>query len=137
MTDFVLHPDRFKSTDSVAVFEITNYANFLKQSLHLGMFVPCDENGKPIQRPNFLNTLASNKIESYNKEVDDYEKALSEVMLEGLEYVSKWYGTHILAKEKYSGLGQIMLSNYSTIEDIICQDLILTPNAIKQIYGTN
>ena len=33
----------------------TNFDNFLKQPLNIGMFVPCDENGNVLQEPKNTN----------------------------------------------------------------------------------
>ena len=51
MTDFVL-----KQNEILGTFEnfrkiVYNYANFLKQPLTLGMFVPCNEDGNVLEEP--------------------------------------------------------------------------------------
>ena len=58
MTDFVLEQNEkikkekygiesYYSTMQVSI----NYANFLKQPLNLGMFVPCDKIGNVLEEP--------------------------------------------------------------------------------------
>lgn len=65
MTDFVLEQrgDNLK------------YAQFLKQSLNLGMFVPCDLEGNVLQDPGL--------IPSY--ELQEYRKYKERVLFEGTE----------------------------------------------------
>ena len=61
MTDFVLgiEQNSYTKTEKYNIIEwqskcesfdkIIKYANFLKQPLKLGMFVPCDENGNVLE----------------------------------------------------------------------------------------
>jgi DNA-directed RNA polymerase delta subunit len=52
MTDFVLEQNKepYFYYDSLWN-KVIAYANFLKQPLTLGMFVPCDSNGNVVKKP--------------------------------------------------------------------------------------
>ena len=60
MTSFVLNQKQSKSFNErifineslISLEKIRNYANFLKQPLNIGMFVPCDEDGNVLEEPN-------------------------------------------------------------------------------------
>lgn len=55
MTDFVILQNISLANKEIKHNEcglrILKYANFLKQPLILGMFVPCDENGNVLEEP--------------------------------------------------------------------------------------
>ena len=57
MTDFVLEQNK-KLKNAPDAYDqyckIVNYANFLKTPLSLGMFIPCDENNKPLNEPSCM-----------------------------------------------------------------------------------
>ena len=80
MTDFVL--EQYESTKNPTIFEETvhNYANFLKQPLTLGMFVPCDDDGNVLEIPTKENS--NNTIDHYSK-LMDYNDAKSKVLFNG------------------------------------------------------
>jgi hypothetical protein len=99
MTDFVLEKNKAEEVTRESYIECRNYANFLKQPLTLGMFVPCDENG--------------NVLEEKKPFQDDYHKfqqAKERVIFEGFDY---WRTKDIFFENK-------------TIEDLIPYNLILT-----------
>ena len=76
MTDFVLEVEKYEneSHNVEHAFElIKNYANFLKQPLTLGMFVPCDENDNVLEEPSLLPS----------SDLDKYRKAKEKVIFEG------------------------------------------------------
>jgi len=70
-----------------------NYANFLKQPLTLGMFVPCDEYGNVIIEPN-KPELSGKKFKyhagewTYNEWQEQYQQAKEIVLFEGFEFKS-------------------------------------------------
>lgn len=73
MTDFVLDQD---ITLADSRFKILNYASFLNRPLELGMFFPCDENGK----------ILSNNVSDENYfGVHVYNEAKKRVLFEGFE----------------------------------------------------
>jgi hypothetical protein len=58
MTDFVLEQIELNNKeindDTRTLDIIDNYAKFLKTPLNLGMFIPCDENNKPLNEPSCM-----------------------------------------------------------------------------------
>ena len=129
MLDFVLKQNYTTTLDisqidfydkELSILEkIRNYANFLKQPLNLGMFVPCYENGNPI----ILDTEHKECPISWSiDEIEKYKKAKEKVLFEDLPIVqAKW-----------------LVNSFSTIESLSDISNTITPiylnnNAIKQI----
>lgn len=146
MTDFVLgtlsvldnhNPLGLNEARISRYISITNYAKFLKQPLTLGMFIPCDEDGKPLNEP---KSSLIYKIQVGECSADEmrqnreYNQAKQRVLFESYQLIyrfQKWKST-LIAKNK-DGLGQFDIYDYKTIEDLIPLNLTLTSNAIKQI----
>lgn len=59
--------------------KIYRYANFLKQSLKLSLFVPCDDDGNVLEEPNFLD-------ERFELKRMIYEQAQSKVIFKGFKW---------------------------------------------------
>jgi len=157
MTDFVLEQEKqfyglkemqYSETEHVFVRLCINYANFLKQPLTLGMFVPCQYNGseyapfKETDRP--LDADLYNNVDNpITHRWKEYQEAKERVLFEGIE-VKIHYGraqqskdivTTIKKEGEYESFidcinGQMQ---FDTIEDAIHLDLELTPTALKQI----
>jgi hypothetical protein len=124
MTDFVLHEQRFKEDSDLAVFKITNYANFLKQPLELWMFVPCNNDGNVLDRPK--EHLENRSI--YYNELREYQQEKEKCLFEGWQYCDKSNtirdGVFTLSLEK--------IKDY-TIEYLINLDITLSESAIKKL----
>lgn len=138
MTDFVLEQFEkmpLQPTQQECVLhnlKIVNYANFLKQPLKLGMFVPCDEESNVLEEPNHLDY----KYEKYKGELhfkSDYDRNKYCEKYEEF-YQAKEKVLFIHAKEIcYSGL---FFDTFKNIEDLLkinYSEFNLTKNAIKQI----
>lgn len=76
MTDFVLQMskpyDKETAESETCLAEnfydrVPLYANFLKRKLELWMFIPCDENGEPLEEPTILDDRLSLKLMIYQK----------------------------------------------------------------------
>ena len=75
MTDYVLSkPSELVINEAIYPYAaIHKYANFLKQPLELGMFVPCDEEGeillypKPLGVPNEHFCWGSTQVKQWNE----------------------------------------------------------------------
>ena len=65
--------------------KIFNYANFLKQPLNLGMFVPCDEDGDVLEKPEDYENRLPNMMTEYNDEVYRYKQAKEKVLFKGFK----------------------------------------------------
>ncbi|ROI02918.1 hypothetical protein EGI16_12155 [Chryseobacterium sp. G0240] len=71
---------------------ICNYAEFLRQPLTLGMFVPVDEDGggDVIEKPNSLMyELAVSGNKTHQLDIKQWNTATEKVLFEGFEYVSQ------------------------------------------------
>ncbi|MCJ8153238.1 hypothetical protein MKJ01_05615 [Chryseobacterium sp. SSA4.19] len=135
MMDFVLEQKQktTSETDYAKPLKlIFNYANFLKQPLTLGMFVPCDENGNVLEKPeNFIEGYDS----EYNEEIYNYMRVKEKVLFKGFSH-----GKFGFKDQYYVKLGENMkavfpfpnIRNY-TIEDLIEFEPELTPSALKLI----
>ncbi len=118
---------------------ITEYANFLKQPLELGMFVPCDLDGNVLIKHN-----------SYDSDINDYSKAKERVIFEGFS-ISQYKAPKLVISTfleiefwEYSNKNvEIYLTDFSvekpfkvaikTIEDLIPYNLTLSNNKSKEL----
>ncbi|MVW92442.1 hypothetical protein FCL53_10745 [Elizabethkingia meningoseptica] len=153
MTDFVLSILNNTSPNNFVkgVENIRAYAEFLKQPLALWMFVPCDEDGKPLEEPkNYgiwidLHNSSGSTMGFENHE--KYLKSKSRVLLEAFKLLSDYNGMYRLRNAQnvditFDSYGcyaepfdSIPGKRINTIEEITYLDLTLTETA-KQIYGS-
>ena len=142
MTDFVLHFDTCKVFPKEMYFKIKKYANFLKQPLQLGFFVPTDLEGNVLEKPlesdfdNFDLNEGGQVVdyELYNNACDEFLDAQEKVLFKGFEIRDK--GNFYFVERKESTLFRRVLNKNtkSTIEDLlIWGNVELTETAIKQI----
>ena len=151
MTEFVIHESFGVGNEIISKDEFcnkcSNYANFLKQPLTLGMFIPCDEEGNILEEPDHSMYFTATTIgeDKYNNDAYEYEQAEERVLFEGFHVigVDKNY-CHIELKNADLWIvfynGKICLeysfneeTSIYTIEDIIEYNLTLTDSAIKQL----
>ncbi|AQX52529.1 hypothetical protein CMT42_15435 [Elizabethkingia anophelis] len=130
---------------------ILKYAQFLKQSLALWMFVPVDENRNILKEPNVNEYMDSDNEpnNTYFWEAEEYRKAKDKVLFEGFEFESKvevinkklkltiFLSTFQFMNCDENGLGGGDLFGQN-IDALAYADLnlTLTETAIKQIYGS-
>ena len=105
MTDFVLQIEAEVGKEDYQVVawqtkihgyeRINKYANFLKQPLTLGMFVPCDDDG------NVLEDLDSSILAPNYEDWQEYQKAQSKVLFNGFVFTES---------QKFSANNKIELS---------------------------
>lgn len=132
MTDFVLEQVKLLKTQENNILQfrnnITNYANFLKQPLILGMFIPTDENGNVLEEPDLSLYEDYENRNEYDKQYQQYQQAKYRVIFEGFELINDelinngilfWVG-------KFDG--------NETIENCIASNLTITETAVKK-YG--
>ena len=86
MTDFVLQNYEKNDNYQNIADECLLYANFLKQPLTLGMFIPCDENGNVLEDPEFHEPNNENEIGDYDELRYQYQEAKSKVIFEGFVF---------------------------------------------------
>lgn len=87
MTDFVLQQANYTDVSNISekYATIWNYATFLKQPLKLEMFVPCDENGNVLEKPQMRpgrNSFDEEDMDYDAQELYDYIKAKEKVLFE-------------------------------------------------------
>lgn len=143
MTDFVLERSKlmYRLQKKVLIFteEVVSYAEFLKQPLTLGMFVPVDEEGKEL----YLVPLKvfEGKFKDYKTVLETYVKAKEKILFEGFEVEVIGLGAFAIRKRgwiimKCSNSIDAIWENdasFQTIEDLVNLDIELTPSALKQI----
>jgi len=119
MTDFVLEQRKIHQGDFEDLSDLYfRYANFLKEPLELGMFVPCDEEGNVLNEFDYLVDI--------DKHTEWFE-AKERVLFGGFRYNSPGYVTDGIFKFNEEYL------NGKTIEDLVKYNLQLTPTALKQL----
>ena len=148
MTDFVLRINGiekeidqfFDSWRMKQLRIIENYAKFLKQSLKLEMFVPCDEDGNVFGEPEIYSQWVR---ENFNDELEneerinqckDYHQAKEKVLFEGFEFVSRTDETWLF---KINGNFPRIVGKKLTIESLrIFKDKIkLSQTSLNAIFG--
>jgi len=100
MTDFVIVQNLLLANNEITHNEcglrILKYANFLKQPLTLGMFVPCDEEGNVLEKLIYSDQvhiyLNYYEKQDYVKRCNDYKKAKEKVLFEGFQIISNEEG---------------------------------------------
>ena len=141
MTDFVLGQSKLKFTnsgrwDEARWYNSLKYANFLKQPLTLGMFVPCDENGNILEEPLPIHTYRL-EVEDYeydDNEVLQYQQAQSKVIFDGFECVEMFKRDKVITFKgvinvfywRYEHQSWKISKGIKTIEDLIRYNLDLT-----------
>jgi len=126
------------------------YANFLKRELELGMFIPCDDDGNVLERPNnwaYFKSYGVNDLSKRDaKNCLKYQKAKEAVLFEGVEIRKdkykqvkrtfiehKEFRVHLKLEYWNGKIENNLTLEGKTIEDLIAYNLNLTDNAIKQI----
>lgn len=155
MTDFVFQEHNkfcdlpYKELEKEYDYALTliakfrNYAEFLKQPLTLGMFVPCDADGNVFDKTpeekesNLRSSRDGGWWQEYYEYRDKYQEAKDRVLFEGFELS--------ITKDAIINNALVIIrmhkdNNFScsgkqvvTIEDLVKYDLVLTESAKKQI----
>lgn len=151
MTDFVLEQYRIlnKVLGEKEVFYASikyqlrtkKYAEFLKQPLKFGMFIPCDQEGDILNEPQFEN-YQEGQYHLFKDDKINYEKAKEKVLFEGWQYLREdivynhSLGIQIYIKNKvieYIESGGNEVYKCGCVEDLVRFKPILTESLIKQI----
>lgn len=106
MTDFVLNETNRPTTLAESFKICVSYAQFLKQTLKLEMFIPCDEDGNILEEPDdFKYFMQDNELGAYEGEQEleciAYLKAKRKVLFEGFEIYNKKSSIEIIHNKKY------------------------------------
>lgn len=158
MTDFVLnqagwYESKIRISEHEFAQRVLKYANFLKQSLELSMFVPLDEQGAILEEPKREDYFDVGFNFKFNEKYFDeeiyptYQKANKKVLFEGWE--CKMFRSYeneknyILSTKKEDRI--VIFPNLykfgskgdfiNTIQDICYMKPKLTQTAIDQIFN--
>jgi hypothetical protein len=150
MTDFVL--EQWDGVFEIYPFKemcvkCYDYANFLKQTLELWMFIPCDEEGNVLEEPKFHYTeQALRQLRGYdleialtvNKKVSEYQQAKERCLFDGFTFhkTDRNNPDFWLVRNSFLKIHDYELELQSRTIEILANriNLIeLTPTAIKQL----
>lgn len=135
MTDFVLKQNSTEGKPLMATnwakeFElrfnkIVDYANFLKQTLTLGMFVPCDDDGNVLDEPNYCDDYLGEYLDKndYYIVMERFNEAKSKVIFNGFQVRKQ--STYSIVSYKDVEVW-VTWNKSKTIEDLIPYNLDLT-----------
>ncbi len=139
MTDFVMQQNMHYANKYITVeklqLRILNYAMFLKQTLTLGMFVPCDLDGNVLQE---AIDLTEDNFEEVNHKIIEYEEAKDRFLFEGFKWInSKCISTDDIDiyfdSDGIKAYNVLKITDLCSIENLIEFNLELTQTAQKQI----
>lgn len=132
MTDLVLK-DNFGSYENLYVKHL-KYANFLKQPLNLGMFVPCDLEGNFLEEPDGDNYKSDEEKDipnfdyiKYKNDSKEYQEAKDRVLFRGK--------FEVCSERQLIRFNKLMqpLECLSVVENLVKYNLNLSESAIKQL----
>ena len=90
MTDFIFNQDEINGGfGQEEIDKVWNYAQFLKQPLKLGMFVPCDEDGNVLEEPVYSEPTSENEIGDLDELVYQYNLSKNSVYFEGFQFYNE------------------------------------------------
>ena len=79
-------PPTPKEWDSKFAIYVINYAKHLQQTLSLNMFIECDKDGKPLEKPKDENYSDIQIADGdFKEKIRDYQQAERSVIFEGYE----------------------------------------------------
>lgn len=150
MTTFVLEYYAHEGyADLQTLSLMNNYANFLKKSLTLGMFVPVDPNGNVLKEPkNYASWKSLEHNDSDDERTDmagfeeygEYQKAERNCMFEGFRVDYNGYSkVRIVASYDTSielsfNKNDLIPTGFNDVESLtVFDDIFLTSNALRLI----
>lgn len=137
MTDFVLKtkeetPYLYVSYNSFDFNKkVVSYAQFLKQPLILGMFVPCSDKGDVLEKPKSILIYQMQCGECSEDEMRinrEYLEAKERVLFEGFKLCTRDKNTLCVENDFH-----LILNHQKNIEDIVKYNITLTKSAIKKL----
>jgi hypothetical protein len=124
-------------------YQNISYANFLKMTLELWMFVPCGENNVPLEEPDKENFIFEEHPElpdnpkeydeeKFNEYLKQFQQAQSRVLFEWFDYEEDIdLGEPIITNGDF--FTSVSALNTCKVEDLIQHETYLTPAALKMI----
>lgn len=134
ITDFIYQVGNNKNNINYEtdLAKIYNYNIFLRQELKLEMFVPCDENGNVLEKPDFTdgsyddNGFGDVDKYRYKENLKKYEEAKNNCLFEIYSFEEECDDFWYFAINELTLIG---IDKVGTIEDIVKYNLRLTPFA--------
>lgn len=123
MTDFVLDQEKTDDPTYLCFARCIKYADFLKQLLTLGMFVPVDEEGNVFEKVE--KPLSPATDEEWGRWTE-YQQAKERVLFEGFEHM---HGKLVKSDKYFLTVKDKQVEHLLRIDE----EILLTPTAIKQI----
>jgi hypothetical protein len=126
MTDFVLEHsqnaklEEYNQVNETFVNKVISYANFLKTPLSLGMFVPCDEDNKPLNEPSCMYIYKTQCFECTADEMyrcRKYLEAKEKVIFPNFELTNQ--STYFILTHNESGAKWLSWNKSKKVEDLI------------------
>lgn len=140
MTDFVMQQNMHYANKYIAIeklqLNILNYAMFLKQPLTLGMFVPCDLDRNVLEEDIQTEVewyLTAEEKQDYDLKRDIYQEAKDSVLFEGFVIDGQNAFTATVGNGRMNYDLKQVEAYALTIENLVNDNLELTPTAQKQI----
>ncbi len=153
LTDYVLELEKNWNYESTGLqnsirkykdclFQIHNYASFLKQKIKLEMFVPCDEKGNVLKEP---YEVYDDETEEFIDYIVDFHEAKNKVLFEDFYVKKDDDGILCLFHKNYEWYIAVVKPNFVwgrtnefTIEDIVNYNpklslFVLNKNAVSRL----
>jgi hypothetical protein len=94
MTDFVLNSDTKQNLEDLHYELIKNrkYALFLKKPLQVWMFIPCDENGNILEKPDGSVHYVFRSKSMYKEDLQKYNEAKERCLFTGFKVIEHELG---------------------------------------------
>lgn len=142
MTEFVLQQEEKLNTllsDHISALRIASsydkvirYAKFLIQPLTLEMFVPVDEEGNVLEKPEEYDSGLWHHARKWD--VEDYRKAQEKVLFEGFKIIKNFNNFFFIVDKSGKWIRVIKNGTSLMVEDLLkISGAKLTPTALKQI----
>ena len=144
MSDYVLEQIEKLKNSEINILQFRNnieaYANFLKQPLTIGMFVPCDDDGNVLEEPKCIYIYKTQPFECSSDEMyrcRKYLEAKEKVLFKGFEVKEEVFVHgkihYFIQKEDNKVMYNfnnewVVYGKLKTIEDLIPYNLELTDN---------
>lgn len=118
--------------------KLFNYAKLLNQTLILGMFIPCDEDGNVLDVVIQMDYIpfeghpTKYPQELYEHDLKQYQEAKERVLFKKLSFIENMSNNFVKLKKENNDEFLVCLSH--KVESLVRQKLTLTESAIKK-YG--
>ena len=146
MTDYIsqkrdIMDEEMSNKDRLTILEsIFDYSIFLKTSLNLGMFIPCDEKLNILKQPNHYRRFISGDYlnenpkmsEKWLEKCEEYKKAESKIIFKDFEFFIEHDGEKCVAIEGFVLPFEVLYT--MKIEDIVDNDIELTRFGLATIH---